>query len=72
MDTRTERRDRTGFNFDGVGVGDWFLGCPECWYRFEVGVAAKPICPNCRSDRMRVYTFTEEDLSPGSPDAAPR
>jgi hypothetical protein len=72
MDLHTGLAYSTEFDFENLKTGDQFLGCPECWFRFNVGIAAKPVCPFCGSDRMRVYTVVEADLSPGSPDAAPR
>ena len=42
------------FDLSEVETGEEFLGCPKCGFKFEVGVAVKPECPECGS-KMRLY-----------------
>ncbi len=50
------------FDLTCLRSGDQFLGCSQCWFRLDPGVAAKPICPNCGSV-MDVFYVTKRDLS---------
>ena len=58
----TNRLPANHFNLDGLKVGDDFLGCPECGFRLNPGEAAKPDCPECRS-QMLIYTMETYDLN---------
>lgn len=49
------------FDLRGLKAGDTFLGCPKCWFRLEAGVAANPVCPQCRA-KMLIYDVTPEDV----------
>ena len=64
MDLRDE--SNPGFDLSNCKVGDTFLGCPDCIFRWPVGAAANPICPECRGTNMRVYTVKAKDVVPFS------
>lgn len=49
------------FNLAGMKVGDWFLGCRNCWFQLETRTAAKLDCPNC-GKTMNIYDVTEKDI----------
>lgn len=48
------------FDLKGLKIGDDFLGCPNCWFRYNAGAVALPACPECRTE-MDIYTVTKED-----------
>ena len=51
----------SNFNFEGMSVGDWFLGCPTCGNQLPKNTAAKPFCEEC-GERMNICTVEEEDM----------
>jgi hypothetical protein len=59
----TQRSVPHSFNLKGLKARESFLGCPKCWFRYDPGTAAKPVCPECRSG-MRIYDMTPADVVP--------
>ncbi len=49
-----------GFNIKNMKTGSKFLGCPKCFFQFDVGTITKPVCPECGST-MNVCIVTNED-----------
>ena len=50
------------FDIRGLVVGDYFLGCKECWFRYDPDVFAKSICPRCGNVAMGLFDVTEDDI----------
>ena len=44
-----------------LNVGEWFLGCPECYFQGETDTAFPPICPDCKTT-LRHYEVEEGDM----------
>jgi len=56
------------FDLSGLVAGDCFLGCPNCWFRFDPHTGAAPVCPECRGN-MNLYYVTKDDVeAPNGPD----
>lgn len=51
---------KRNFNIENMNQGDKFLGCPRCFFQFDVGTITRPICPECGST-MNVCIVTKED-----------
>jgi hypothetical protein len=49
------------FDLSGLVAGDCFLGCPNCWFRFDPHTGAAPVCPECRGN-MNLYYVTKDDV----------
>lgn len=50
------------FELQGMKLGDWFIGCQKCWFRFDANAAVIHTCPECHS-QMKIYTVTATDLN---------
>lgn len=48
------------FDLKSLKIGDDFLGCPNCWFRYDPVIVGKPVCPECRKE-MNIYTVTRDD-----------
>ena len=49
------------FDLKKLNVGDWFLGCPECYFQGETNTAFWPECPICKAS-LNTYEVEESDM----------
>ncbi len=49
------------FNLKGLFIGDSFLGCNKCWFRYGPHTGAKLQCPKCKNPKMSLFNITEKD-----------
>ena len=48
------------YDLNGMEVGDWFLGCPECGFQHDKNCITNNKCPNCQTN-LNICTVTPKD-----------
>lgn len=49
------------FDLKGLSIGNSFLGCTKCWFRYDPHTGAVLQCPECGKLKMSLFTITEKD-----------